>query len=36
MKIKSFRLKLIFSFIIAILVPFALIAFFLDKSLEEN
>ena len=36
MKVKSFRLKLIFSFTIVILVPLALIAFFLDKSLEEN
>ncbi|MFA6320622.1 MAG: ATP-binding protein [Candidatus Omnitrophota bacterium] len=36
MKIKSFKLKLIFSYVIIILIPLALIAFFLDKSLEEN
>lgn len=32
----SFRLKLIFSYIIIILTSFTFIAFFLDRSLEEN
>jgi len=36
MKIKSFKLKLIFSYIFIILVSFGFIALFLDKSLEEN
>lgn len=36
MKIKSFRLKLVFSYLLVILIPLALIAFFLDRSLEEN
>jgi two-component system phosphate regulon sensor histidine kinase PhoR len=36
MRVRSFQLKLIFSYILVILIPFALIAFFLDKNLEEN
>lgn len=32
----SFKLKLIFSYVFVILVSFGLIAFFLDKNLEEN
>jgi two-component system phosphate regulon sensor histidine kinase PhoR len=36
MRIKSFKLKLIFSYIFVILLSFGLIAFFLDKNLEEN
>lgn len=36
MKIKSFRLKLIISYAFVILLSFGFIAFFLDKSLEEN
>ncbi len=36
MKIRSFKLKLIFSYISVILLSFGLIAFFLDKNLEEN
>jgi len=36
MKIKSFKLKLIFSYAFVILVSFGFIAFFLDKNLEEN
>lgn len=36
MKIRSFKLKLIFSYIFVILVSFGFIAFFLDKNLEEN
>ncbi len=36
MKIRSFKLKLIFSYIFIILVSFGLIAFFLDKNLEES
>jgi len=36
MKIRSFKLKLIFSYIFVILISFGFIAFFLDKSLEEN
>ncbi|MFA6079548.1 MAG: ATP-binding protein, partial [Candidatus Omnitrophota bacterium] len=33
---RSFKFKLIFSFIFVILISFAVTAFFLDKSLEEN
>ncbi|MDD5438717.1 MAG: ATP-binding protein [Candidatus Omnitrophica bacterium] len=33
---RSFKLKLIFSYVFVILVSFALVAFFLDKSLEKN
>lgn len=36
MKIKSFKLKLIFSYIFVILISFGFITFFLDKNLEEN
>lgn len=36
MKIRSFKLKLIFSYIFVILLSFGLIAFFLDKNLEKN
>ncbi len=36
MIVKSFRLKLIFSYILVILAPFVIIAFFLDKNLEKN
>ena len=36
MKINSFKLKLILSYIFIILVSFGFIALFLDKSLEEN
>ncbi|TRZ48766.1 HAMP domain-containing histidine kinase [bacterium] len=36
MKIRSFKLKLIFSYIFIILVSFGLIAFFLDRNLEKN
>jgi len=36
MKIRSFKLKLIFSYIFIILFSFGFIAFFLDKKLEEN
>ncbi|MFA5143577.1 MAG: ATP-binding protein [Candidatus Omnitrophota bacterium] len=36
MKIKSFGIKLILSYVVVILIPFALISFFLDRSLEEN
>ena len=33
---RSFKLKLILSYVFVILVSFAFLAFFLDKSLEEN
>ena len=33
---RSFRLKLILSYVFVILISFSFIAFFLDKSLEEN
>ena len=36
MRIRSFKLKLIFSYVFVILVSFGFIAFFLDKNLEEN
>jgi two-component system phosphate regulon sensor histidine kinase PhoR len=36
MKIRSFKLKLIFSYIFVILLSLGFIAFFLDKNLEEN
>src|SRR4030043_529944 len=38
MKIRSysFKLKLTFSYILVILVSFGLVAYFLDKNLEEN
>ncbi|MCX5698527.1 MAG: PAS domain S-box protein [Candidatus Omnitrophica bacterium] len=36
MKIKSLKLKLIFSYVFVILFTFGLVAFFLDKNLEEN
>ncbi|MFH1478927.1 MAG: ATP-binding protein [Candidatus Omnitrophota bacterium] len=36
MKIRSFKLKLIFSYIFVTLLSFGFIAFFLDKNLEEN
>ena len=36
MRIKSFKLKLIFSYAFVILVSFGFIAFFLDKKLEKN
>jgi two-component system phosphate regulon sensor histidine kinase PhoR len=36
MKIRSFKLKLIFSYVLVILVSFGFIAYFLDKNLEEN
>jgi two-component system phosphate regulon sensor histidine kinase PhoR len=36
MKIRSFRLKLILSYSIVILISFGFIAFFLDKALEKN
>lgn len=36
MKIRSFKLKLIFSYLLVILLSFGFITFFLDKSLEEN
>jgi two-component system, OmpR family, phosphate regulon sensor histidine kinase PhoR len=36
MKIRSFKLKLIFSYIFVILLSFGIVAFFLDKGLEEN
>ncbi|OIO36601.1 MAG: hypothetical protein AUJ74_01870 [Candidatus Omnitrophica bacterium CG1_02_44_16] len=36
MKIRSFKLKLIFSYVFVILISFGFIAFFLDKKLEEN
>ena len=36
MKIRSFKLKLFFSYIFVILLSFGFIAFFLDKNLEKN
>jgi len=36
MKIRSFKLKLIFSYVFVILFSLGFIAFFLDKNLEEN
>ncbi|MCX5701284.1 MAG: ATP-binding protein [Candidatus Omnitrophica bacterium] len=36
MRIRSFKLKLIFSYIFVIVLSFGFIAFFLDKKLEEN
>jgi two-component system phosphate regulon sensor histidine kinase PhoR len=36
MKIKSLKLKLILSFVFVIIFTFGLVAFFLDKTLEEN
>jgi two-component system, OmpR family, phosphate regulon sensor histidine kinase PhoR len=36
MKIKSLKLKLIFSYIFVIILAFSLFAFFLDKNLEDN
>ncbi|MDD3905722.1 MAG: ATP-binding protein [Candidatus Omnitrophica bacterium] len=36
MKITSFGSKLILSYLLVILIPFTLIAFFLDKKLEKN
>jgi len=33
---RSFKLKLILSYVFVILISFGFIAFFLDKSLEEN
>lgn len=36
MKIRSFKLKLIFSYVFIILFSLGFIAFFLDKNLEEN
>jgi len=36
MMVKSFKLKLVFSYVFVILVSFGFIAFFLDKNLEEN
>jgi two-component system, OmpR family, phosphate regulon sensor histidine kinase PhoR len=36
MKIRSFKLKLIFSYVFIILLSFGFIAFFLDKNLEGN
>jgi len=36
MKIRSFKLKLIFSYIFVILLSFGFVTFFLDKRLEEN
>ncbi|MFA6142642.1 MAG: ATP-binding protein [Candidatus Omnitrophota bacterium] len=36
MMLKSFKLKLIISYAIVILISFAFLAFFLDKNLEEN
>lgn len=36
MKVRSFKLKLIFSYIFVILLSFGLITFFLDKNLEKN
>jgi two-component system phosphate regulon sensor histidine kinase PhoR len=36
MRIRSFKLKLIFSYVFVILVSFGFVAFFLDKNLEEN
>ena len=36
MKIRSFKLKIIFSYILVILISFGFIAFFIDKNLERN
>ena len=36
MKIRSFKLKLILSYVVLIWVSFAFVAFFLDRNLEEN
>jgi two-component system phosphate regulon sensor histidine kinase PhoR len=36
MKIRSLRLRLIFSFVFVIIFTFGLVAFFLDRTLEEN
>ncbi len=36
MKIKSLKLKLIFSYVFIIILAFSLFAFFLDKNLEDN
>jgi two-component system phosphate regulon sensor histidine kinase PhoR len=36
MKIKSFKLKLILSYVFVIIFTFGLVAFFLDKNLEDN
>ena len=36
MKIRSFKLKLILSYVFVIVVSFGFIAFFLDKNLEDN
>lgn len=36
MRIKSFKLKLILSYAFVLLISFALVGFFLDKSLEKN
>jgi two-component system, OmpR family, phosphate regulon sensor histidine kinase PhoR len=35
-RIKSFKYKLIFSYVVIILISFSLIAFFLDRYFEEN
>jgi two-component system phosphate regulon sensor histidine kinase PhoR len=36
MKIRSFKLKLIFSYVLVILISFGFLTYFLDKNLEEN
>jgi two-component system phosphate regulon sensor histidine kinase PhoR len=36
MKIKSFKSKLILSYVLVVLIPFGFIAIFLDKNLEES
>ena len=36
MKIRSLKLRLIFSFVFVIIFTFGLVAFFLDRTLEEN